>query len=112
MVAWSYIFHEPRVHRFQSRNGTGMEVVDYSRRKKRFSKIHLTAYPGRCKHADRFSARRSLHLWYLEDYQLWPRGLRRSERRLEMIRDQLCPYCFFGGPAGTHLQVAPGVLGL
>lgn len=65
----------------------------------RHSAIHRTAVPGRCRFAARFAVRTS-DLVYLDELPFGPEDIGAH-------RDELCDYCFYGGPDKEELAFDP-----
>ena len=63
----------------------------------RYSAIHRTAVPGRCKMADRGS-RNGPAITYLDSLPF-------PVADVAAHRDELCDYCFYGGPTKTALLI-------
>jgi len=88
-VRWSHVVKVPNVviEADGSRTFHGMSEVA------RTSALHRTAYPGRCRMATAYST--SVHqLDYLD-------GLPFPRSQLDVYREQVCDYCFYGGPTKT-----------
>lgn len=64
----------------------------------RLSKIHRTAFPGRCHFADRYSESTTMEFEYFNDLPYDHDKLETPE-----VRQHLCDYCFFGGPDKSDL---------
>lgn len=86
-VQWDHTVCVPRIERVKGIiRQTGWDYFNRS------SKIHKTALPGRCRMAGQYSP------------QTWPISLRYTDQlpfpndQLVENREQLCDYCFFGGP--------------
>lgn len=102
-VRWSHTVFVPQVE-VTSANGERVPRVVDHQFVRRTSDIHRTAIPGRCRFADAFSPRvlpapdprapESPCLEYLDELPF-------PVSELAANRQQLCDYCFFGGPDKT-----------
>ena len=94
-VHWSHSVWVPQVvvHPDGTHEKKGWDVEH------RQSAVHRTAVPGRCQFAARFGVRKS-DLKYLDQLPFGPEAL-------EARRDELCEYCFYGGPDKDGLTFDP-----
>lgn len=91
-VGWRHTVTTPTVFV----DSDGRRYVGKPAKRDRVSDVHRTAYPGRCLMADQYSPRASLE--YLD-------ALPFPHPDLDTNREQVCDYCFYGGPTRTAALV-------
>lgn len=73
----------------------GRQVEVGKRWTNRHSVIHRTAFPGRCRFADRYSTDLTTVLEYLDELPF-------PTADLAAHRGEVCDFCFYGGPENHH----------
>lgn len=98
-VRWAHVVKTPTVEVEPDGSRTLLGQHEHHR----VSAIHRTAFPGRCRSVSEFSPRVALNdarnrIEYLDDLP-FPRAA------LDANRDEVCDYCFYGGPTRTRALI-------